>query len=199
MAKSIASINSLLVSIKTVNGALLVKLQQLGFDCNLSLGAEHEYTIKTLLLAIDNLSIQFLTITAKRNQFIQRTSFKERKDIESSLHGLHHCLLKTQQELTEFDPVNSTCNETLALAFTAHSGERRNLSLLDATHYVELVKPYARMLETVIAQERIHALSAVLETLLSKENSKQVEQDNELTDEQTSALELSQYLIRQAL
>jgi len=51
----------------------------------------------------------------------------------------------------------------------------------------------------IIAQERIHALSAVLETLLSKENTAIIERDNELTEEQSNALELSQYLIRQAL
>jgi hypothetical protein len=55
------------------------------------------------------------------------------------------------------------------------------------------------MLEMIIAQERIHALSAVLETMLSKESLALTEKDNELTEEQSNAIELSQYLIRQAL
>lgn len=199
MAKSIASINSLLVGSKTVNSSLLVKLQQLGFNTNLSLGAEQEYTIRSLINAIDTLTIQFLTITAKRNQFIQRTSYGERKEIEYCLSNLLQCLENTQQDLNEFHPADYQCSETLALCYVTNTGEQRNLKLLEAVHYVDLMKPYSRMLEMVIAQERIHALSAVLETLLSKEHNKPPVEDNELTDEQSSALQLSQYLIRQAL
>jgi len=199
MAKSIASINSLLVGLKTVNNSLLIKLQQLGFNTNLKLGAEQEYTVKTLINAIDTLAIQFLTITANRNQFIQRTSYKERMEIESCLNSLLSCLKQTKQELIEFHPADFHCDQNHALFYTSDKNEHRSLKLLDAVHFVDLIKPYCRMLEMIIAQERIHALSAVLETLLNKENTAMIEKDNELTDEQSSALELSQYLIRQAL
>jgi len=199
MPKSITSINALLVGLKTVNNSLLVKLQQLGFDTSLSLGAEHEYTVKTLIHTIDTLSIQFLTITAKRNQFIQRTSFNERKEIESCLNNLQLCLSKTQAELSEFNPANYQCDNSRALFYSRDNGEYCSLPLLDAVHYIDLIKPYSRMLEMVIAQERIHALSAVLETLLNKDQVKMAEEDNELTEEQSNALQLSQYLIQQAL
>ncbi|RDH82999.1 MAG: hypothetical protein DIZ80_12105 [endosymbiont of Galathealinum brachiosum] len=199
MAKSIASINSLLVSLKTVNNALLIKLQQLGFNTNLTLGSEQEYTVKTLVHAIDTLAIQFLTITANRNQFIQRTSYNERMEIESCLNSLLSCLQQTKQELADFDQTDYQCDQSLALFYTSKNNEQRCLKLLDAVHFIDLIKPYCRMLEMIIAQERIHALSAVLETLLSKENAAQAEKDNELTEEQSNALELSQYLIRQAL
>lgn len=199
MAKTIASINSLLVGLKTVNSSLLVKLQQLGFNVNLPLGKEQEYTVKTLIFAIDTLSIQFLTITANRNQFIQRTSYKERLEIESCLNKLLACLKQTQNELNDYHPVSNHCDKTQALFYTSEDGERCSFSLLDAVHYIDLIKPHCRMLEMIIAQERIHALSAVLETLLSKDNKTITEEDNELTDEQSNAIELSQYLIRQAL
>lgn len=199
MAKSIASINSLLVNVKTINNSLLIKLQQLGFSTALNLGAEQEYTVKTLINAIDTLTVQFLTITANRNQFIQRTSYKERMEIESCLNSLLSCLQHTEQELVEFHPVDYQCDKNLALFYTTDKNERRCLKLVDAVHYIDLIKPYCRMLEMIIAQERIHALSAVLETLLSKENTAIIESDNELTEEQSNALELSQYLIRQAL
>ena len=199
MAKSITSINSLLVGLKTVNSSLLGKLQQLGFDTSLTLGAEHEYSVKTLIHSIDTLSIQFLTITAKRNQFIQRTSYNERRDIESYLNSLYICLRHTQDELSVFHPSDFKCDRLAALFYTVENGERRSLKLLDAVHYLDLIKPYTRMLEMITAQERIHALSAVLETLLSKEQENTTVHDNELTDEQSHALELSQYLIRQAL
>lgn len=199
MAKSIASINSLLVGSKTMNSSLLVKLQQLGFNTNLKLGAENEYTVKTLVHAIDTLAIQFLTITAKRNQFIQRTSFTERKEIESCLNNLHNCLQHTLNELNDFKVTDSKSDEMFALFYTTNNADRRSLKLLDAIHYIDLIKPYGRMLEMVTAQERIHALSAVLETLLSKDSSKMAEEDNDLTSEQSNALELSQYLIQQAL
>lgn len=199
MAKSIASINSLLVGLKTVNNSLLIKLQQVGFNINLTLGAEQEYTVKTLVNAIDTLAIQFLTITANRNQFIQRTSYNERMEIESCLNSLLSCLQQTKQELTDFQPADFQCDENLALFYTSKNDDFRSLKLLDAVHFVDQIKPYCRMLEMIIAQERIHALSAVLETLLSKENAAIAEKDNELTEEQSNALELSQYLIRQAL
>ena len=199
MANSITSINGLLVGLKTANSSLLQKLQQLGFDTHLSLGPEQEYTVKTLIHTIDNLSIQFLTITAKRNQFVQRTSFNERKEIESCLNYLHSCLLQTQQELNDFSVETLQCNEELALTFINDCGQNISLRLLDAVHYIDLLKPYSRMLEMVTAQERIHALSAVLETLLSKDTAAKTDYDAELTTEQTGALELSQYLIRQAL
>ena len=199
MAKSITSINSLLVVLKTVNNSLLVKLQQLGFNTSLKLGAEHEYTVKTLVHTIDTLVIQFLTITANRNQFIQRTSYNERREIESSLNSLLSCLQQTKQELEKFHPADYQCDDMHALFYTSDNNEHRSLKLLNAVHYVDLIKPYCRMLEMVIAQERIHALSAVLETLLSKENATASQQDYELTEEQSNALELSQYLIRQAL
>jgi len=199
MAKSIASINSLLVGLKTANNSLLIKLQQLGFNTNLKLGAEQEYTVKTLINAIDTLAIQFLTITANRSQFIQRTSYIERMEIESCLNSLLSCLKHTKQELIEFHPSDFHCDQSHALFYTSDKNERRSLKLLDAVHFIDLIKPYCRMLEMIIAQERIHALSSVLETLLNKESTAMIEKDNELTDEQSSALELSQYLIRQAL
>ena len=199
MAKSIASINSLLVSLKTVNNSLLIKLQQLGFNTNLTLGSEQEYTVKSLVHAIDTLAIQFLMITANRNQFIQRTSYNERMEIESCLNSLLSCLQQTKQELTDFNQAEFQCDQNLALFYTTENNDQRSLKLLDAIHFIDLIKPYCRMLEMIIAQERIHALSAVLETLLSKENAAQAEKDNELTEEQSNALELSQYLIRQAL
>jgi len=199
MAQTIAEINSLLVGLKTVNSSLLTKLQQLGFNTNLPIGQEQEYTVKSLLLSIDTLSIQFLTITSNRNQFIQRTSYKERTDIELCLQKLLNCLKQTQNELNEYHPISNHCDPQQALFFTSENGTRCSLKLLDAIDYVDQFKPYCRMLEMVIAQERIHALSAVLETLLSKDTKVIAEEDNELTDEQSDALELSQYLIRQAL
>jgi len=199
MAKTIASINSLLVGLKTVNSSLLVKLQQLGFNTHLPVGAEQEYTVKTLVLAIDTLSIQFLTITANRKQFIQRTSYKERLIIESCLSKLLACLKQTQTELNEYHPISNHCDNSQALSYISESGERCHLKLLDAIEYIDEIKPYCRMLEMIIAHERIHALSAVLETLLSKDSKTIAEEDHELTAEQSNALELSQYLIRQAL
>ena len=199
MAKSIVSINSLLVKLKTINNALLIKLQQLGFNTSLSLGSEREYTVKTLVNAIDTLAIQFLTITANRNQFIQRTSYNERMEIESCLNSLLNCLEQTNTELADFNKDTFHCDQNLALFYTTNNNEQRSLKLLNAVHFIDLIKPYSRMLEMIVAQERIHALSAVLETLLNKENTAAIEKDNELTDEQSNALELSQYLIRQAL
>jgi len=199
MAKSIASINSLLVSLKTVNNALPIKLQQLGFNTSLKLGAEHEYTVKTLLNAIDTLAIQFLTITANRSQFIQRTSYNERMEIESCLNSLLSCLQLTKQELDGLRETQFQCDNILALFYTSEKNEHRSLKLLDSVHFIDLIKPYCRMLEMIIAQERIHALSAILETMLSKESLSLTEKDSELTQEQSNAIELSQYLIRQAL
>ena len=171
MANSITTINSLLVGLKTANNHLLLKLQQLGFDTSLTLGPEQEYTVKTLVHSINNLSIHFLTITAKRTQFVQRTSFSERKEIESCLNYLYDCLQQTQQELSEFNSEKNQCNVALALSYTNDRGQNISLKLLDEVHYIDLLKPYSRMLEMVTAQERIHPLSAVLETLLSKETS----------------------------
>ena len=200
MANSITSINSSLVTLKTLNSSLLLKLQQLGFDTNLSLGPEQEYTVKTLTHTIDSLAIQFLTITAKRNQFVQRTSYNERKDIESHLNQLHDCLQQTHQQLEMLPQDSFQCSKDLALSYVTKDGRNLNLKLLEAVEHIDLLKPYSRMLEMVTAQERIHALSAVLETLLSKEHStKPEEEESELTNEQSNALQLSQYLIRQAL
>jgi len=198
MARSIVSINSLLVALKTINSSLLVKLQHLGFNTRLELGQEQEYTVKSLILAIDTLAIHFLTITSNRSQFIQRTSYKERMEIESCLKNLHDCLQQTQQQLNEFHPVDYQCDSQHALLYTNEAGEQQQLKLVEAVDYIDMIKPYCRMLETIIAHQRIHALSAVLETLLSKETA-MTEQENELTEEQSNALELSQYLIRQAL
>lgn len=200
MARSIASINSLLVGIKTVGNSLPAKLQQFGFNTGLTLGEEHEYTVKSLICAIDNLAIQFLTITANRSQFIQRTSFNERREIESCLSSLLICMQQTQEALIELADREIDCDPSTALHYTLNDSQYYSLKLQDAVLYLDLMKPYSRMLEMVTAQERIHALSAVLETLLSKDQH-HVEHtpETELTDEQSSALELSQYLIRQAL
>jgi len=199
MAKSITSINSLLVSLKTINSALPMKLLQLGFNINLRLGTEREYTVKTLLSAIDTLAIQFLTITANRNQFIQRTSYNERMEIESCLNSLLSCLQQTKQTLEHLQDTKFECDANLTLFYTSEKNEHCSLKLLDTVHFIDLIKPFCRMLEMIIAQERIHALSAVLETMLNKDTISMTEKDNELTDEQSSAIELSQYLMRQAL
>jgi hypothetical protein len=82
------------------------------------------------------------------------------------------------------------------------NGQPGWLALCHAIEYLDQLKPYSRMLELVIAQQRIHALSAVLETLLHKEAAPSQlahEEDHELTEEQHNALELSHYLIKQAL
>lgn len=200
MARSIASINSLLVGIKTVGNSLPIKLQQLGFNTGLTLGEEQEYTVKSLLCAIDNLAIQFLTITANRSQFIQRTSYNERREIEAYLSSLLICMQQTQDALNELGDKNIQCDNSAALHYTLDNSKHYSLKLQDAVHYLDLMKPYSRMLEMVIAQERIHALSAVLETLLSKDQQHaEHSAETELTDEQSNAIELSQYLIRQAL
>ena len=89
-----------------------------------------------------------------------------------------------------------------ALGYTDESGEALQLPMVNAVDYIDMLKPYCRMLELMIAQERIHALSAVLENLLHKEHtSRQLDQDDdhELTEEQDQALQLSHYFIKQAL
>ncbi|HED35680.1 MAG TPA: hypothetical protein ENJ08_15915 [Gammaproteobacteria bacterium] len=202
MSRSIASINSLLVNVKTINSALLVKLQQPGFDTSLALGSEREYTVKTLIHAIDTLAIQFLIITASSQQFVHRTSYAERKAIETSLRNLHSCLQQTQQELTTFHPVDFQCHNAHALVYTDENGEFHSLKLLEAPRHIDAIKPYYRMLETITAHERIHALSAVLENMLSRDTTV-IEDDSGLNDEpgdeHANATGLSQYLIRQAL
>ncbi|VAW57941.1 hypothetical protein MNBD_GAMMA11-1432 [hydrothermal vent metagenome] len=198
MASSVASINSSLVNLKTTNSTLLIKLKQLGFNTELTLGSEKEYTVKTLIQAIDTLAIQFLTITANSRQFIQRTSYAERRTIETCLRELHTCLLQTQQDLQTFHPLTFHCHAAHALIYTDEKGEYHCLKLLDAAQYIDTIKPYYRMLETITAHERIHALSAVLENMLNRDT-EIIDSEIDLTDEQTNALQLSQYLIRQAL
>lgn len=202
MIKSIASINSLLVDIKTANNPLPVKLQHCGFDINGTIGAENEYTVQTLLQSIDALAIQFLTITASRKQFIQRTSYSERKQVEAHLGKLFMCLSNTQEILDTFKQNHLRVHEHSVLDYCMADGTVKTLPLAQALEYLDMLKPFSRMLELVTAQERIHALSAVLETLLNKEyasSSLEHEDDHELTVEQHNALELSNYLIKQAL
>lgn len=202
MIKSIASINSLLVDLKTANNPLPVKLQHCGFDLNGTIGAENEYTVQSLLQSIDAMAIQFLTITASRKQFIQRTSYAERRQVEEQLGKLFLCLRNTLCVLDNFkqNPY-SVCNDT-SLSYSDETGDIRTLPLSQAIEHLDMLKPFSRMLELVTAQERIHALSAVLETLLNKEyasSSLEHDDDHELTEEQHNALELSNYLIKQAL
>ncbi|MDH5485197.1 MAG: hypothetical protein OEY43_08195 [Gammaproteobacteria bacterium] len=202
MTHSIAVINTLLVDIKTVNHALLLRLKQIGFNTTQRLGEEDEYSVKSLINCSDNLAIQFLTITASRNQFIQRTSFSERKEIISYLQGLFSCMKQTRNTLELFNLNKYKIIHDKTLCYTNETGEEELLPLVRALDYIDLLKPYSRMLELVTAQERIHALSAVLETLLNKDVSAGLvhqQQDHELTDEQTNALELSHYLVKQAL
>lgn len=199
MARSIASINSLLVGLKTISGTLLLRLNQLGFDSRLTLGEEHEYTVKSFICSIESMAIQLLTITASRNQFIQRTSYNERKEIESCLSSLLICAQQTQEQLNTLTPETIQCDKTEALSYMS-KGVSHQLKLKDAVVYLDLLKPYSRMLEIVTSQERIHALSAILEGLLSRDPIYQGNlADSELTDEQYNALQLSQYLMRQAL
>ena len=202
MSKSIANINALLVDIKTVNSNLPMVLQKAGFDTSQRLGHEHEYTVNSLINHIDTLAVQFLTITASRNQFIQRTSLAERQDIEASLRKLFVCLKQTRNTLETLSETHYSVVNNEALTYISEDGQSTCLILCRAIDYVDQLKPYSRMLELVIAQERIHALSAVLETLLHKEASPSQlshEEDHELTEEQHNALELSHYLIKQAL
>jgi len=202
MINSIANINALLVDIKTVNTGLPRALQLAGFDTSRPLGMEQEYTVSSLINTIDTLAIQFLTITANRNQFIQRTSFNERLQIESCLRNLFICLKQTSNTLQSLDSGDYQVVDNEALSYINEQKPITRLVLCRAIEYVDQLKPYSRMLELVIAQERIHALSAVLETLLQKETAPSQlshEEDHELTEEQHNALELSHYLIKQAL
>ena len=202
MSKSLAAINAMLVDIKTMNNSLLFKLQQAGFNTTHHVGYEDEYTIKTLVTSTDTLIIHFLTITASRNQFIQRTSYAERKEIELLLKKFYTCLKHSQNTLQLFNNAHNKTLDNQPLSYTDESGKIFQLPMVNAIDYIDMLKPYCRMLELIIAQERIHALSAVLETLLQKEHSaKQLDQedDHELTEEQNNALELSHYLIKQAL
>lgn len=206
MSLSTSKINSVLVDIKTMNNSLLLRLQQSGFDSAQLLGAENEYSVKSLLHHIDALALQFLTITANREQFIQRTSHQERLDIHNHLRNLYICLKQTHNTLdmladgnVQID-INYQLNTPLA--YLTEQGVYESLILVKAVDYIEALKPYGRMLDLVIAQQRIHALSAVLETLLFKEqatSSIDLLEDHGLTEEQANALELSRYLIKQAM
>ena len=202
MIKSIASINTLLVDLKTANNPLAVKLQHCGFDLNGTIGAENEYTVHSLLQSIDALAIQFLTITASRKQFIQRTSYTERKQVEEQLGKLFLCLRNTLCVLENFKQNRYQACTDSPLSYIEENGTRKTLALGQAIEHLDMLKPFSRMLELVTAQERIHALSSVLETLLNKEyasSSLEHDDDHELTKEQHNALELSNYLIKQAL
>ena len=202
MSQSIASINSLLINIKTINNSLLIKLQHAGFNTSLHLGHENEYTVKSLINRTDTLTIHFLTITANREQFIQRTSFAERKEVESLLQKLYICIKETQNTLYNFEKDHFDICVDKALSYTASDNEITQLPLVHSVDFIDMLKPYSWMLEMIIAQERIHALSAVLETLLHKDQeSKELhkDEDTDLTNEQNNALELSHYFIKQAL
>ena len=202
MSQSIASINALLVDIKTVNNGLLVKLQQAGFNTSLQLGHESEYTVKSLVNHTDNLIIHFLTITANREQFIQRTSYTERKDMQSILKKMFISFKETHNSLHEINQNQKQIINDIALCYLNESNEPDQLALIHSIDFIDMLKPYCRMLELLIAQERIVALSAVLETMLHKDPSSRKpdhEEDVDLTDEQNNALELSHYLVKQAL
>lgn len=202
MSLSTSKINSVLVDIKTLNNSLLLRLQQAGFDSSQMLGPENEYTVKSLLHHIDALALQFLTITANRDQFIQRTSHQERLHIHSHLRDLFICLKQTHNTLDSMAENHLHTEITRPLTYITEQGVCESLILVKAIDYIEAMKPYGRMLELVIAQQRIHALSAVLETLLFKEHatsSIDMLDDHELTEEQANALELSRYLIKQAM
>jgi len=206
MSLSTSKINSVLVDIKTLNNSLLLRLQQAGFESAQTLGSENEYTLKSLLNYIDSLALQFLTITANREQFIQRTSHQERLDIYSHLRNLFICLKQTHNTLDLIADnklqADLTKQPNKPLGYVTDQGICESLILVKAVDYVEALKPYGRMLELVIAQQRIHALSAVLETLLFKEqatSSMDMLEDHGLTEEQANALELSRYLIKQAM
>ena len=199
---SLATINSLLVDIKTINNSLFINLQDAGFNTQLHFGPDDEYTIKTLIQTIESMVIHFLTITASRHQFLQRTSFAERKDIESLLKHLYISMKETQNLLQILNSESLTTTENLPLSYLSNKGENRQLPLIESISYIDLLKPYSRMLELIIAQERIHALSAVLETLLDTSPSTdhiKTHDDHDLTEEQHNALELSHYFIKQAL
>jgi biotin operon repressor len=206
MSLSTSKINSVLVDIKTMNNSLLLRLQQSGFDSSQLIGSENEYSVKSLLHHIDALALQFLTITANREQFIQRTSHQERLDIHNHLRNLYICLKQTHNTLDMLSDgnVQIDLNNQLSkpLAYLTEQGAYESLILVKAVDYIEALKPYGRMLDLVIAQQRIHALSAVLETLLFKEQataSIDMLEDHGLTEEQANALELSRYLIKQAM
>ena len=206
MSLSTSKINSVLVDIKTLNNSLLLRLQQAGFESSQTLGPENEYTLKSLLNYIDSLALQFLTITANRDQFIQRTSHHERLDIHGQLRNLFICLKQTHNtlDLIADNKLQADLSKQLnkPLGYITDQGNCESLILVKAVDYVEALKPYGRMLELVIAQQRIHALSAVLETLLFKEqptSSMDMLEDHGLTEEQANALELSRYLIKQAM
>ena len=206
MSISTSKINSVLIDIKTLNNSLLLRLQQAGFDSSQLMGPENEYTVKSLLNHIDALALQFLTITASREQFIQRTAFQERLDIYNHFRNLFICLKQTHNTLDLI--VENKLKVEIAsplpkpLSYITDRNVYESLVLIKAVDYIEALKPFGRMLDLVIAQQRIHALSAVLETLLFKEHamsSFDMLEDSGLTEEQTNALELSRYLIKQAM
>ncbi len=182
---TITTINQLLVHIKTANHAIPSLLRKCHYDMEQAVGYENEYTIASLLTITDSLVVQLLTMTARRQQFLRQTSYNERKDIQSQLNKLHKCLSETLEILQNARSLNTDIPD---------------LPLLEAPLFIDALKPYSRMIELITAQERIHALSAVLETLLSREYkiSEPVD-DCELSDEQQSALELSHFLVKQAL
>ncbi len=178
---TMTAINQLLVDIKTSSHSVSGLLRKTHYDIDQVIGFENEYSIRSLLNIIDSLVIQLLSMTAKRQQFLRQTAYTERKSIKTQLANLSRCLLDTQAQL--------------------HNNNSQDLPLLEAPIFVDALKPFSRMVELVTAQERIHALSAVLENLLSREfnNHHETLDDCELTDEQSSALALSHFLVKQAL
>lgn len=202
MINSLTAINTWLVDIKTVKTSLLIKLQQAGFNTQAAIGLEEEYSIKSLMLGLDSMTTQMLTISGNREQFIQRSSFSERKKIESFLQKLFICLKQTSNTLELLKDREYQVQKALPLCYKTAEDGISQLPLVHAVEYLDQLKPYLRMLELAIVQERIHALSSVLETLLQKQTSHNFDnmpEDAELTEDQENALELSHYLVKQAL
>lgn len=109
---------------------------------------------------------------------------------------------ETQNLLLILNSESVMTAETQPLSYLSSKGENRQLPLIESISCIDLLKPYSRMLELIIAQERIHALSAVLETLLDTSSSTdhiKTHDDHDLTREQHDTLELSHYFIKQAL
>lgn len=201
MINSITAINTWLVDIKTVKTSLLINLQQAGFNTQMAVGPEEEYSIKSLVHGLDSMTAQMLSISTNREQFIHRASFSERKKIESFLQKLFICLKQTSNTLELLKSKDFQVQKALPLCYKTETDGICQLPLVNAVEYLDQLKPYLRMLELIIAQERIHALSSVLETLLQKPvvSYESVSADSELTEDQQNALELSHYLVKQAL
>lgn len=163
--QSVGSISENIILIKDQLKPLPTRLKRCGFNLNIKLGHENEYSVLGLIGGMNAILTDLTTIVKNASRFIQFTTYSERQAIAQNLSEITARLKSTYGVLDSFEASGFQALGTNALYYQAPTGTASFLPFAETFSYLDNIKPLLRNLKIRHDPERMEQLFSQLDEL----------------------------------